>query len=343
MHYHIPYLAHFAASFAYAAPTTKRDTTTSQAILSLQNQGQGTLPNGPPPPTLSPDAATSLKLIAFNELFEVAFFTELAANLTAKIPGYDLSEHHDYVLDAIKVIAAQEEMHAVNANGALTHFNQGAIRPCKYKFPVSDFTAAISLAATFTDMVLGTLQDVSEILARSSDFDLVHAVASVIGNEGEQEGFFRAEQRKTPSAQPFLTGAARDFAFTAIQGFVVEGSCPDIATIPLKTFKPLTVETKDIQPKTQNLTFSFSMKNAGMFELEQLRLLLINGQNVPLVKCLEIVEMKDERVVFQAEFPFEEFVMRGLTIAAVTMGADAFGSAGDVAQRTVFGPGIIEL
>ncbi|USP80341.1 late sexual development protein [Curvularia clavata] len=343
MRYQISYLAFIATNLAYAAPTGKRDSSSDQALLNLEREGQGILPNGPPPPTISPDGATNLKLIAFNELFEVAFFTELVANLTAKIPGYDLADEHDYVLDAVKVIAAQEEMHAVNANGALTHFNQGAIQPCKYSFPVSNFTDAIRLAATFTDMVLGTLQDVSEIFARSGDFDLVHAVASVIGNEGEQEGFFRVEQGKRPSAQPFLTGAARDFAFTAIQSFVIEGSCPSIGSIPLKTFKPLTVETKDIHPKTQNLTFSFSMKDAGMFELDQLRLVFLNGQNVPLVKKPQNVEMLNERVAFQAEFPFEEFVMQGLTIAAVTMGADHFAGADDVAKQTIFGPGIIEM
>lgn len=343
MRYHISYLAFFAASLAYAAPTGKRDSASEQAVLELQREGQGILPNGPPPPTISPDGVINLKLIAFNELFEVAFFTELVANLTAKIPGYDLKDEHEYILDAVKVIAAQEELHAVNANGALTHFNQGAILPCKYSFPVTNFTEAIRLAATFTDLVLGTLQDVSELFARSGDFDLVHAVASVIGNEGEQEGFFRLKQGKIPSAQPFLTGSARDFAFTAIQGFVIEGTCPSISSIPLKTFKPLTVETEDIQPKTQNLTFSFSMKDAGMFELDQLRLVFLNGQNVPLVKKLQNAKMMDTRVMFQAEFPFDELVMQGLTIAAVTMGADQFASADDVARQTVFGPGIIEV
>jgi hypothetical protein len=346
--------ATFLISIASAAPLSKRDYSpfplvdgfpnpSQEAILQIQKDGHGTLPNGPPPPTLSPDGTTNLKLIALNELFEVAFFTELMANVTDKVAGYDLGDKQGYIIESLKAIVAQEEMHVLNANEALKHFNQAPIEGCKYNFPVVDYEGAIALAATFTDLVLGTLQEVSELFARSQDFGLVRAVASVIGNEGEQEGFFRAEQKKRPSAQPFLTTAARDFAFTAIQEFVVEGSCPNINTIPLKRFKPLTVETKDIKAETQDVKFSFSMKDAGMFEIDSLKLVWINGQNVPVVKKLQNVQMMDERVMFEAEFPFDEFVMEGLTLAAVTMGADSFAGASEVAEKTVFGPGIIEL
>ncbi|KAI2480280.1 Late sexual development protein [Pyrenophora tritici-repentis] len=314
-----------------------------QAILQIQKDGHGTLPNGPPPPTISPDGVINLKLIALNELFEVAFFSELVFNLTNKVDGYNLGPEHDYVLESLEAIVAQEEMHVLNANEALKHFNQVAIEGCKYDFPVDDFASAIDLAATFTSIVLGTLQDVEQLFARSQDLDLVRAVASVIGNEGSQEGFFRVMQRKIPSAQPFSTTATRDFAFTAIQDFVVEGSCPNIDTIPLKRFKPLAVETKDIKPETQKLKFSFSMEHAGMFEVAQLKLVLINGQNMPVVRGLEDVKMVDNRVVFEGEFPFDEFVMDGLTIAAITMGKDTFANANEVAQQTVFGPGIIEV
>ena len=342
------------ASITFAAPVNKRDyapfplangfpNPNQEAILQIQKDGHGTLPNGPPPPTISPDGVINLKLIALNELFEVAFFTELMANVTDKAPGYDLGDRQGYIIESLKAIIAQEEMHVLNANEALKHFNQVPIEPCKYNFPVTDYASAIALAGTFTDLVLGTLQDVNELFARSQDFGLVRAVSSVIGNEGSQEGFFRVEQKKRPSAQPFMTTAARDFAFTAIQDFVVKGSCPNIDTIPLKTFKPLTVETKDIKAETQSIKFSFSMQDAGMFEIDHLKLVWINGQNVPVAKGFENVQMMDDRVMFEAAFPFDEFDMEGLTIAAVTMGADTFDGAGEVAERTVFGPGLIEL
>jgi hypothetical protein len=314
-----------------------------EAILQIQKDGHGTLPNGPPPPALSPAGVTSLQLIALNEIFEVAFFTELILNMTNKAKGYDMGHRHESILDTLNAIVAQEEMHVLNANGALSHFNQQSIEPCKYSFPVTNFHDAIALASTFTSLVLGTLQDVNELFARNQDFDLVRAISSVIGNEGEQEGFFRMMQKKRPSAQPFLTTASREFAFTAIQSFVVPGSCPNIGTIPLKTFKPLAVETEDIKPESQSIKFSFDMKDAGMFEVDKLKLVFVNGQNTPIVKEFQNVQMMDEKVTFEAEFPFEEFIMEGLTIAAVTMGADEFSNVDLVAEKTVFGPGIIEI
>lgn len=326
----------------------------------IQDGAHGTLPNGPPPPALSVEGVTNLKLIALNELFEVAFFTELIYNVTNKVSGYDLGMGHDYMLDSLNAIVNQEELHVLNANGALEHFKQEKIQPCKYNcksystclqmsqanhasVPVSDFQSAIALAGTFTDVVLGTLQDVNQIFAKNQDDGLVRAVTSVVGNEAEQEGFFRLMQKKRPSSQPFVTTATRDFAFTAIQDFVIEGSCPNIGTIPLKRFKPLSVETKTIPAENQNIKFSFNMKDAGMYDTKDMRLTYLNGQNQPIVKNFENVKMEGDKVYFEANFPYDDFLMNGLTIAAVTMGADEFDSADKMAEAAVFGPGLIEV
>jgi hypothetical protein len=311
--------------------------------LQIQLQAHGTLPNGPPPPSLSPEGVKNLQLIALNELFEVAYFTELVYNLTNKVSGYDLGYGHEYVLDALTSIVAQEELHLLNANGALSHFKIDPIQPCKYSFPVTDFQSAIKLAATFTDLVLGTLQDVNMIFAQSGDAALVRAVSSVIGNEAEQEGFYRLIQKKRPSSQPFLTTATRDFAFTAIQSFTIPGSCPNIATIPLKTFKALTVESAKIKPETQNIKFSISKADVGMYEAADLKMVFINGQNLPIVKSLEKWAVGEKKMTFEAAFPYDEFVMNGLTIAAVTMGKDSFASADEVGDAALFGPGFIEV
>lgn len=155
-------------------------------IAQIQKDAFGTLPNGGAPPKISDDGITNLKLIALNELFEVAFFSELLYNVTNKFKGYDMGYGQDYVLDALKAIIAQEKLHLLNANGALKAFNKDPIQPCKYNFPVTDFQSAIGLAATFTDVVLGTLQDVIQIFAMGGDFGLARAVASVVGNEAEQ-------------------------------------------------------------------------------------------------------------------------------------------------------------
>ncbi|KAF2247189.1 late sexual development protein [Trematosphaeria pertusa] len=355
----IIYSAALLAGVASALPTNKRGdfspdnvyfplangfpNPSQDQIMAIQKQADGTLPNGPPPPTLSPEGVTNLKLIALNELFEVAFYTELIYNVTNKLHGYDLGYGHEYVLDTLTAIQAQEELHLLNANGALQHFNQEPIQPCKYSFPVTDFQSAIALAGTFTDVVLGTLQDVNQIFAKNGDDGLVRAVSSVIGNEAEQEGFFRLVQKKRASSQPFLTTSARDFAFTAIQGFTVPGSCPNINTIPLKTFKPLAVVSQNIQPATQNIKFSFAKADAGTEDWASLSVVYINQQNVPIVKSLQNPNVEGDMVVFEAQFPFDEFLMHGLTIAAVTKGSGPFASADAVAEAAIFGPGLIEI
>jgi hypothetical protein len=67
------------------------------AIVDIAKQAHGTLPNGPPPAALSAEGILNLQLVAANEVFEVAYFTELYYNVTNKVPGYDLGYGHDYV------------------------------------------------------------------------------------------------------------------------------------------------------------------------------------------------------------------------------------------------------
>ncbi|KAF2011128.1 late sexual development protein [Aaosphaeria arxii CBS 175.79] len=338
------------AAFVSAYPTAESDSVfplpdgfpnpSDEQLLSIEKAAFGTLPNGPPPSQISNEGITNLKLIAFNELFEVDFFTQLISNITNKVSGYDLGDGQDYILSSLQAIVAQEELHALSANGPLKAFGFEEIQPCKYTFPVDSFSSAIALAGTFTDVVLGTLQDVDQIFAQNGDIGLVRVIASVIGNEGEQEGFFRLTQGKRPSSQPFLTTSVRDFAFTAIQSFVVPGSCPNIDTIPLKTFKPLNVLTSDISAETKEIQFSINI--SGIEDWSSLSLVYINQQNVPIVEPLSNTSVEGETLTFTAPFPYEENLLTGLTIAAVTQGSGPFADADAVAQAALFGPGLIE-
>lgn len=327
-------------------------TNPSSQLTAIEIQAHGTLPNGPPPPTISQDGLTSLRLIAFNEIAEVAFFTELIFNITNNVPGYQIQDNgvRNFVLNALTAVQAQEEEHALNANGALAHFNAGPILPCEYNFPVDTFEDAIALAATFTDVVLGTLQDVESLFGTDGDIDLIRGVASVIGQEGEQNGYYRMLLNKIPSALPFLTTSTREFAFSALnQMFVVPGTCPNANTIALPIFQPLTVVTTDIAAQTQTLQFSINAidqmhtRNWVGEQYTALSLVYINQQNLPIVEPLTNVQVQGTTVTFDALFPFDQFLMNGLTIAAVTAGAGPFASADDVAKATIFGPGLIEI
>jgi hypothetical protein len=238
-------------------------------------------------------------------------------------------------------------------------------------FPTTTFDDAIALAATFTDVVLGTLQDVIEIFADNNDNAATRGIASVIGQEGEQDGFYRILQNKNliPSANPFLTTSTRDFAFSALQGFVVPGSCPNEDLIKLKIFGVLTVDTKVVQPQDQNIMFSFdiaslaqanilpadfsSASSAQWFkgssldltkvDYSTLSVVYINQQNLPVVEPLLNPKVSGTVVSFNAFFPFQEKLLNGLTIAAITVGSGPFASAGAVANATLFGPGLIEV
>ena len=83
-------------------------------------------------------------------------------------------------MNILTTIMAHEELHTLNANVALKHFGIQPIQPCQYTFPASDFKFAVALASTFTDVVLGTLQDIETKLAMNGDFGLVRLVASEV-------------------------------------------------------------------------------------------------------------------------------------------------------------------
>lgn len=361
----------------------------SDQLNQIQQDARGTLPkaapNAPAPATPQPDSLTSLGFIAFNELFEVAFFTELFNNVTTGASGFRegdlLGQDKAKILGILKIVIAQEELHELNANGAFQKFTGQMIQPCQYNFPVSNFNQSISLASTFTDVVLGTLPDIQTLFANANDNALIRGVGSVIGQEGEQNGFYRDILGKNPSALPFLTASARDFAFSAIvQNFVVPGSCSSSLDIlqrgGLTIFDILTVVNPPTTPMNQKVmfrlkTFSQKMEFSGEAaadvvsshdnsttsphqQPDNLFLTYINQLNAPISVPIEDAKKIDDNhnddnddhssstIQFSANFPGADNLMNGLTIAAVTKGKD-FVDVGAVANNTLFGPGLIEI
>lgn len=361
----------------------------SDQLNQIQQDARGTLPkaapNAPAPATPQPDSLTSLGFIAFNELFEVAFFTELFNNVTTGASGFRegdlLGQDKAKILSILKIVIAQEELHELNANGAFQKFTGQMIQPCQYNFPVSNFNQSISLASTFTDVVLGTLPDIQTLFANANDNALIRGVGSVIGQEGEQNGFYRDILGKNPSALPFLTASARDFAFSAIvQNFVVPGSCSSSLDVlqrgGLTIFDILTVVNPPTTPMNQKVMFrlktfsqkmEFSGEAAADFvsshenftsppqQQDNLFLTYINQLNAPISVPIEDAKKINDNhnndndyhsssstIQFSANFPGADNLMNGLTIAAVTKGKD-FVDVGAVANNTLFGPGLIEI
>ncbi|GAD92491.1 sexual development protein (LsdA), putative [Paecilomyces variotii No. 5] len=328
----------------------------AEQLADIEHKARGTLPNTPPPSHISPEGITSLKLIAFNELFEVAYFNDLLLNVTNNVPGYEIEDkdERNFVIKVLTAVLAQESLHALSANGALQSVGVDPIQPCEYTFPVTDFKSAIALAGTFTAVVLGTLQDAVDNFAKGGDHDVARQIASVIGNEGEQEGWYRLLQNKIPNELPFLTTSVLDFAFTAVQGFTVPGTCPNINEIPLKTFKPLTIVTPP-GPKTQEITISLNLKEVESLEAqlygaagdddksdeERWWVTYINQLNKPIVESLEPVKVEGDQILANTLFPYDENLMNGLTIVAITSNPGPFANADEVVNSTYFGPGLI--
>ena len=331
-------------------------------LADIQKAAGGTLPNGPLPPTLKDDASTTLNLIALNELFEVAYFTQLLANVTQKVPGYDcgIAPECEMLVQTLQsvvnvscslssivarrlltILLQQEQLHVLSANGALNNAKQPTQQPCLYNFPVSDLKSSIALANTFTDLVLGALPGAQKTFATDGgdELGLIPVVGSIIGQEGEQNGFYRTFQSKSASAAPFLTGVPPEYAFSALQSFFVPGSCPGLDQIKLASFPTLNVNSA-ADAKSGTLDFSCS----GTVGPDDNSIVYLSGQNIPVTVPISPVVSKDGLSHFTADFPFDTGFSKGLTIAAVVKGKDAkFATASDVAAATVFGPGLIQV
>ena len=96
-----------AAPFEYPLPDGFPTPTPAQ-IAAIEQLAGGTLPNGPTPANLTATAITNLHLLALNEFFETAYFTELLANVTNDVPGYDAASiaplEKTYLVDALTAV-----------------------------------------------------------------------------------------------------------------------------------------------------------------------------------------------------------------------------------------------
>jgi hypothetical protein len=264
----------------------------SDALIEIQKQAHGTLPNGPLPAEISDNSATVWQLIAFNELFEVAYFSNLIENITNGVSGYELASPAalNVISTALEAVRAQEELHALGANGILQAAGHDPINPCEYVFPVENLDSAINFASVFTDIVLGTLQEALKVLGANGDeVDFLGLVGSVIGQEGEQNGFYRAFDKSAmpPSTQPLLTASSSPYLLSSLhQMVIVPGSCPN--SLPIPVFGALNVDTRYPKAQTQDMKFSF-YTNETNFKTEDLSLVYINQLNVPVVEELSNV------------------------------------------------------
>ncbi|KAK2046742.1 late sexual development protein [Colletotrichum somersetense] len=345
------------AGLSAAAPIERRGytaliPTSPEDIKKVELEARGSLPNSAPPAKLEKSSLTAFQLIQFNEQFEVAFFTSMLENVTNGENGWDTPDK-DKLVESLKVIVAQEKLHALDAKGVLDHFKAFSPPPCQYQFPTDSLRDAVALAETFTSVVLGTLQDANQLLAKNGDDGPVRAVSAVIGQEGEQNGYYRSYLSRPPSSQPFLTTSIAPFAYSALQAFVVKDSCPfRLTDIDIPIFAPLVVaqmeDGGEIKAMNQKLSFSVDLRalvTAGRFlgkDKAPLFVTYLSGLNKPLSVPIQNPQWEGAQITFDADFPFEQNSMFGLSIAALTF-EGSFNSPGDVAKSTLAGPGLIQV
>lgn len=184
--------------------------------------------------------------------------------------------------------------------------------------------------------------------ARKLAIDSLIAIVAVIGQEGEQQDFFRILGGRIPSELPFLTNSVRDFAFCALsQNFIVPGSCPNLAQIDvfnqLHNMEPLTVECSfDPSISIEEIVeLSFSLPDGS--QLENCEVAYINQQNVPFVMPYILLSQEGQGLYVKAPFPYVEHLLNGLTILAIvpTTVSGGLGSNQHVANATLAGPGLV--
>jgi hypothetical protein len=180
----------------------------------------------------------------------------------------------------------------------------------------------------------------------------IQLVSSVIGQEGEQNGYYRILMRNVPSESPFLTATPGAFAWSALQMFVVPNSCPfPLSNIDLPIFPPLMSNggaTAAVEAKDQVISYSADLsscvaaKNYVNGNGAGLYLTYITGQQLPISVGITNVKWYGQQIQFEANFPFSKNVMFGLSLAALTT-SNNFDNAEAVANVTLAAPGIIQV
>ena len=221
----------------------------------------------------------------------------------------------------------------------LQHFDTEKIQPCNYSFSVFNLDEAVRFASTFISVALETAQDIAQRFTKNGDVDLMRGIASVIDQEREQERFYQMLQEKIPNELLFLTTSVQDFVFTAIQRFIIPGSCSDQQYIDLQTFKSLDLLST---PAAETATVKFSYELHPVYSQNQtLSAVYINQQNLPIVEPIMIDSVEGRIVTAKALFPYNQNDMNGLTILSLTNSTGPFQNAEAVANATVFRPAFI--
>ncbi|KAL8726159.1 MAG: hypothetical protein Q9166_006876 [cf. Caloplaca sp. 2 TL-2023] len=193
----------------------------------------------------------------------------------------------------------------------------------------------------------------------------VLTLGSVLPQEGQQDGFFRYTQRKTPSAALFLTGGSPSFAFNALRKLIVRDFCPlPLSTLGLPEWAILEWSESGLwandstKPESEPawshwITIQLSLRNNNTLTFSAISfeapatssIVYPSGQNLPIVVSIDNFQrfQGSNYSHFTAKFPFEAGSANGLTIAVLVDGKGPFANAEAVANATILGPVLLEV
>lgn len=213
----------------------------------------------------------------------------------------------------------------------------------QYVFGVENYIDATATANAFTDIIISSLQYVQMELATDGSMEaslLVPLIGSILGQEGEQDGAYRAVQGQIPPAAPLLTTSLGQYVYNIInQLWTVPGSCPDADTIDIPIFKPLSILTPPSASNT-SITYSTSAKNITSSTNS---IVYMTGQRCPFTVPIHSITSEGPTTHFTADFPFETGFSKGLTVAMLINGTSTLKTSDAVVNATLAGPGLIEV
>ncbi|KOS19518.1 hypothetical protein ESCO_000008 [Escovopsis weberi] len=328
-------------------------------LLEIEIKADGVLPTSPPPPRLSNSTLQTFQVIAINEQWEVAFFNTLLNNILNNEPGYESwdDEAQKAREKIVQVILKQEELHALNARGILQNFKAFVPDPCRYNFPPGDIRSAFKFAQTFTALVVGALGDASQGAAANGDIQVPRALSSVIGEESEQQGYYRTVLGQVPTEKPFVTFGLGIYLFSWLNNVAtIPDSCSyDVYGLGIPIIPQLYADGSatglDVEPKNQTIKFSADLSKAPAAKPyighggTGLYVTYLNGAQKPVSLPIVNVHWHGEEIVFEAFFPFEEYIMFGHTFAALTIGNDfnVLTDANKLIENTLAAPAFINV
>ncbi|EIW69011.1 hypothetical protein TREMEDRAFT_73998 [Tremella mesenterica DSM 1558] len=312
-------------------------------LKAIEQQALGTLSNRTLPATLhNQESLNNFRIINFNEYFEAVFFAQFLHNVTNNVTGFEVPHtiDRDILIAELSAAQAQEELHTINAIHALQHYGANPIQPCKvYKFPVNNFQQGVLFAMTWTSLVMSTLQDIIQDFAENGDAPFTATIASTLGQEGAQAGYYRLLLGRTPNSLPFLTRSIRSFAFSILNQFIDFSTCPNVNEITIPLFKHITV--LDTPGPVDNPAIRFAVNTADVVTGKTYYVVYINQQNLPVV--VPAVHKSDQggTTVFTGAWPYTEHLMNGLTITIISDNAGPYADAQAAADEAIFAPGLI--